>query len=45
MLRGSTQEMADELQRGRDTFGVSYISVNAAFFEQLASVVELLSGR
>lgn len=45
MLRGSTQEMADELQRRRDAFGVSYISVNSAFFEQLAPVVELLNGR
>jgi alkanesulfonate monooxygenase SsuD/methylene tetrahydromethanopterin reductase-like flavin-dependent oxidoreductase (luciferase family) len=45
MLRGSTQEMGDELQRRRDAFGVSYISVNGAFFEQLAPVVELLTGR
>jgi probable F420-dependent oxidoreductase len=44
MLRGSTVEMADELRRRRDTIGTSYISVNAAFFEQLAPVVELLAG-
>ena len=45
MLRGDTTQMADELQRRRDRFGVSYFSVSAAFYEQLAPVVELLSGR
>ncbi len=45
ILRGSTQEMADELQRRRDALGISYISVNAVFIEQLAPVVELLTGR
>lgn len=45
MLRGDTTQMADELQRRRDSLGVSYISVNAAFCEQLAPVVELLTGR
>jgi alkanesulfonate monooxygenase SsuD/methylene tetrahydromethanopterin reductase-like flavin-dependent oxidoreductase (luciferase family) len=45
MLRGNTIQMADELQRRRDRLGVSYVSVNAAYFEQLAPVVELLTGR
>jgi alkanesulfonate monooxygenase SsuD/methylene tetrahydromethanopterin reductase-like flavin-dependent oxidoreductase (luciferase family) len=45
MLRGSTREMADELQRRRDAFGTSYVAVNAAFTEQFAPVVELLGGR
>ena len=45
MLRGSAREMADELQRRRDAFGVSYISVNGGFLEQMAPVVELLNGR
>jgi len=45
MLRGTTTQMADELQRRRDRLGVSYISVNAAFSEQLAPVVEQLTGR
>jgi hypothetical protein len=45
MLQGSADEMVDELQRRRDTLGVSYISVNGAFFEQLAPVVERLAGR
>src|SRR5205823_11748190 len=37
LLRGnSPREMADELERRRDALGVSYISVNAAFVEQLA---------
>ncbi|MGI9148379.1 MAG: LLM class flavin-dependent oxidoreductase [Chloroflexota bacterium] len=45
MLRGTPSEMADELKRRRDTFGVSYVTVNAAFLEQMASVVELLAGQ
>ncbi|MEV5964660.1 LLM class flavin-dependent oxidoreductase [Kribbella sp. NPDC051952] len=45
LLRGTTQEMADELQRRRDDFGVSYISVNALFLEDLAPVVEMLNGK
>lgn len=44
MLRGNVMEMADELRRRRDVLGFSYVSVNAAFFEQLAPVVELLAG-
>jgi alkanesulfonate monooxygenase SsuD/methylene tetrahydromethanopterin reductase-like flavin-dependent oxidoreductase (luciferase family) len=44
MLRGDVDAMVDELQRRRDTIGTSYISVNAAFYEQLAPVVERLSG-
>src|SRR5215469_1616413 len=45
MLRGSGQEMADELERRRDAFGTSYVAVNAAFTEQFAPVIELLAGR
>lgn len=45
VLRGTTAEMADELCRRRDAFGVSYICVNAAFTEQLAPVVARLAGR
>ena len=45
MLRGSVTEMSDELLRRRDAFGVSYVSVNGAFLEQLAPVVERLAGR
>jgi probable F420-dependent oxidoreductase len=45
MLRGSVDEMADELQRRRDTIGVSYVSVNGGSMEQLAPVVERLAGR
>jgi alkanesulfonate monooxygenase SsuD/methylene tetrahydromethanopterin reductase-like flavin-dependent oxidoreductase (luciferase family) len=44
MLRGGVDEMADELRRRRDAFGTSYISVNHAFYEQLAPVVERLTG-
>ena len=45
ILRGSSQEIADELQRRRDTLGCSYIIVNGSFIEQFAPVVELLAGR
>lgn len=45
VLRGGHQEMADELERRREAFGVSYITVNGAFSEELAPVVELLAGR
>lgn len=45
LLRGTTQQMTDELQRRRDQLGISYICVNAAFQEQLAPVVETLTGR
>jgi len=44
MVRGSTTDMADELRRRRDTFGVSRITVNADFLEQFAPVVEVLAG-
>ncbi len=44
MLRGSAQEMADELERRRDAFGAAYVAVNAAFLEQFAPVVEMLAG-
>ena len=45
ILRGSPRQMADELLRRRDEIGVSYVSVNAAFCEQFAPVVELLAGQ
>jgi probable F420-dependent oxidoreductase len=44
MLRGDTATMADELRRRRDLIGASYISVNGAFLEALAPVVERLAG-
>jgi probable F420-dependent oxidoreductase len=45
ILRGTARAMADELERRRDRLAVSYISVNAAYTEQFAPVVELLAGR
>ncbi|GAA2831569.1 LLM class flavin-dependent oxidoreductase [Kribbella solani] len=45
MLRGTPQQMADELQRRRDEFGTSYITVNSTFLEDLAPAVELLHGK
>jgi alkanesulfonate monooxygenase SsuD/methylene tetrahydromethanopterin reductase-like flavin-dependent oxidoreductase (luciferase family) len=46
LLPGATpRAMADELQRRRDSLGVSYITVNAAFLEPMAGVVDLLAGR
>jgi alkanesulfonate monooxygenase SsuD/methylene tetrahydromethanopterin reductase-like flavin-dependent oxidoreductase (luciferase family) len=44
LLRGDVDAMVDELQRRRDAFGTSYVSVNAAFYEALAPVVERLAG-
>jgi alkanesulfonate monooxygenase SsuD/methylene tetrahydromethanopterin reductase-like flavin-dependent oxidoreductase (luciferase family) len=45
LLRGTPAEMADELRRRRDTLGISYFSVNAAYADQFAPVVELLAGQ
>jgi alkanesulfonate monooxygenase SsuD/methylene tetrahydromethanopterin reductase-like flavin-dependent oxidoreductase (luciferase family) len=45
ILRGSPQEMAGELQRRRETLGISYFTVNSTFIEEFAPVVELLAGR
>lgn len=45
LLRGQPQEMADELQRRRDEFGASYITVNATYLDDLAPVIDLLYGR
>jgi alkanesulfonate monooxygenase SsuD/methylene tetrahydromethanopterin reductase-like flavin-dependent oxidoreductase (luciferase family) len=45
MLRGENpRQMADELLRRREAFGVSYVSINAAFMEQMVPVAELLNG-
>ncbi|MGN6793483.1 MAG: LLM class flavin-dependent oxidoreductase [Streptosporangiaceae bacterium] len=45
ILRGTAGQMADELRRRREVTGISYISVNGAFAEQFAPVVELLAGQ
>jgi hypothetical protein len=45
MLRGSPTDIGDELRRRRDTLDVSYVTVNAAFADAMAPVVELLTGR
>jgi probable F420-dependent oxidoreductase len=44
ILTGTPEQMADTLRRRRDEFGISYISVNSMFLEQLAPVVEMLAG-
>lgn len=44
MLRGSPTAIADELRRRRDSLGVSYVTVNGAFADAMAPVVELLNG-
>jgi probable F420-dependent oxidoreductase len=44
MLRGSLDQMADELRRRREELGVSYLTVNSAFLEEFAPVVGRLSG-
>ena len=45
LLRGDVDAMVDELQRRREAFGTSYVSVNGAFYEALAPVVERLAGQ
>jgi hypothetical protein len=45
MLRGGTDAMAAELERRREELGVSYVSVNGAFIEEFAPLVERLSGK
>jgi probable F420-dependent oxidoreductase len=45
LLEGSAQQMADELQRRRDQFGTTYVTVNADYLEQFAPVIEILDGR
>ncbi|GAA1697900.1 LLM class flavin-dependent oxidoreductase [Fodinicola feengrottensis] len=46
MLRGGgIQDMADELQRRRDAFGASYITVAAACMEAIAPLVARLAGK
>jgi hypothetical protein len=44
MLRGTPQQMVDEVQRRRDEFGTTYITVNATYLDDLAPVVEKLTG-
>ncbi|MFG1626953.1 LLM class flavin-dependent oxidoreductase [Kribbella sp. NPDC049227] len=44
MLRGTPQQMADELERRRDTFGTTYITVNSTYLDDLAPVVQKLTG-
>jgi alkanesulfonate monooxygenase SsuD/methylene tetrahydromethanopterin reductase-like flavin-dependent oxidoreductase (luciferase family) len=44
MLRGSLDQMADELRRRREELGVSYITVSSAFLEEFAPLVGKLSG-
>jgi alkanesulfonate monooxygenase SsuD/methylene tetrahydromethanopterin reductase-like flavin-dependent oxidoreductase (luciferase family) len=45
VLNGSPDEIADVLLRRRDTFGVSYITVNSLAMEAFAPVIERLAGR
>ena len=45
MLRGSVDDMCAELERRRETLGISYVTVNAAFYEELGPVVACLSSR
>jgi alkanesulfonate monooxygenase SsuD/methylene tetrahydromethanopterin reductase-like flavin-dependent oxidoreductase (luciferase family) len=44
LLRGTAGQMVDELQRRRDEFGTTYITVNAMYLEDLAPVVEKFTG-
>ncbi|MBH0781798.1 LLM class flavin-dependent oxidoreductase [Nocardia bovistercoris] len=42
ILRGSPQDMAEELRRRRETLGVCSFTINAVFAEQFAPVLDLL---
>lgn len=44
ILRGSPREMAGELERRRETLGISYFTINANYIEQFAPVIEVLGG-
>lgn len=44
LLSGTPRRMADTLRRRRELTGISYVTVNGAFMDQLAPVVELLAG-
>jgi probable F420-dependent oxidoreductase len=43
-LIGTPTQLADTLRRRRDRLGISYFTVNAAYLEQLAPVVDRLAG-
>jgi hypothetical protein len=45
VLRGTVDEMCDELQRRRESLGVSYITVSEPMMEQFAPVAYALDGR
>jgi alkanesulfonate monooxygenase SsuD/methylene tetrahydromethanopterin reductase-like flavin-dependent oxidoreductase (luciferase family) len=44
ILTGTPTEMADTLSRRRERYGVSYITVNPGYLDQLAPVIERLAG-
>lgn len=45
IIRGTEQQMADELQRRRDQIGLSYVGVAGDYLERFAPVVERLAGK
>lgn len=45
VIRGDTATIADELQRRRDKYGISYICTSAAFLSAFAPVIQRLAGR
>jgi probable F420-dependent oxidoreductase len=45
VLLGSTAEIAEEIQRRRERFGISYVTVSHRSMESFAPVVEHLAGR
>ncbi|HEY3468934.1 MAG TPA: LLM class flavin-dependent oxidoreductase [Amycolatopsis sp.] len=45
IVRGGVDAMAEELERRREELGVSYFSVNGAFIEEFAPLVERLTGK
>ncbi|AKU17248.1 LLM class flavin-dependent oxidoreductase [Luteipulveratus mongoliensis] len=45
LLRGSPDQMVEELQRRREEIGVSYVTVNQAGMQAMAPVVDRLKGK
>jgi probable F420-dependent oxidoreductase len=44
-LLGTAEQIADQLLRRREKYGISYIAVNAMFAERFAPVIDRLRGR
>ena len=45
VLIGSVEEIVDQLQRQREVYGISYVTVGQGVMEDFAAVVERLVGK